>query len=283
MRAGYAALLGRPNSGRSTLLNSMTGRVVSPATPYPGTTRVPLSGIASPPGCQICLIDTPSTASGLPECLEWVDAACMVVDARTSGQTLDSPWSGEVRRAMSGRPLVLALSHVDCFPRSLWTALVNQAASRGGFDRVLVVCPPRGDGSDELAAALGAFMPSRGRLFPVGCTTLHSERFLVAEAIRTELYQVLPGEIASTTAVQIEEFSIRDGRTYVRANLVVSRHAFKGMVIGRRGQTLQRIVECSVEAAARLLGRSITPDLWVKVREAWNENRADLLEFGYVL
>ena len=125
-------------------------------------------------------------------------------------------------------------------------------------------------------------LPRRERLFPSGCSTPHSERFLVSEQIRTQLYGMLPPDVAASTAVQVEEFSFRDNKTYVRANILVARHSSKGMVIGRKGVTLQSISEHASAAAEALLGRAIYLDLWVKVREGWPERASDLMEFGYV-
>jgi GTPase Era involved in 16S rRNA processing len=211
-----------------------------------------------------------------------MDAAVVLADARRVEEHAWSPAAGKLREAFSGKPVILALTFVDYFPPALAGALVNQAGLPGGYDSVVAVCPPRGGGVKALLDAVAFRMPARRRLFPENCRTLHAERFLVAEAIRTELFNALSPEIASTTAVQIEEFSLRDTKTYVRANLYVSRHASKGVVIGRKGQNLQRITDLAASAAGTLTGRNIALDLWVKVRESWPENPHDLLEFGYV-
>jgi GTP-binding protein Era len=284
IHTGYAVIAGAANSGKSTLLNSLAGRTISPVTPQPGTTRVPLSGLCHGKTGQVCLIDTPPLPTALNlRLLDWMDAACLMVDARDLEGGLDSSEVRSLLDVFSKRPVVLALSHVDRFDRNLWQALLRQACLIHDFSAAVAVCPPRGTGNQELLEAVIRQLPLRRKLFPDSCTTLHSERFLVSEIIRTELFHVLPEEIASTTAVQIEEYSLRDAKTYVRANLLVSRHSFKGIVIGRRGQTLQRIVECAARGAESLLGKSVQPDLWVKVRESWPENPHDLLEFGYVI
>ena len=281
--AGYAAILGLANSGKSSLFNSLVDAEISPVTEHPGTTRVPLTGISDSPGGQVCFFDTPPLDSGPPrELLAWMDLACLLADARRIEADISSAPAVDSLRSFSGKPVILVLTHVDYFPVPLHRTLASQAARHGDFAAVRPVCGPSGSGVADLLKAVLMQLPARRRLFPEGCRTLHSERFLVSEMIRTQLFTVLPTDIASTTAVQIEEFSIRDGKTYVRANLHVSRHASKGMVIGRKGQTLQKIMDSTSAAAGSLLGHPLSLDLWVKVRESWPENPHDLLEFGYV-
>jgi len=286
INAGYLAIAGPANSGKSSLFNSLIGRTISPVTPGRGTTRLPLSGICHDPGSggQVCIIDTPPLASAMGlEIMGWMDAACLVIDATRLDEDLAAPVTEGFLDLFSGRPVLLCLTHVDHFPPGFRQALVNQACLARAFAGAHAICPPRGTGVPGLLRDILRSLPPRRMLFPEGCTTLHSERFLVSEVIRTELFRVLSEEIATATAVQIEEFSMRDSKTYVRANLIVSRHSYKGMVIGRRGQTLQKITDCAAKGAEALLERTVQPDLWVKVRESWPDNPHDLLEFGYVV
>lgn len=280
--AGYAAIAGSANSGKSSLFNSLVGVGLSPVTEHPGTTMVPLTGVHSSTAGQICFVDTPPLENGFdPDLLAWMDVVCLLADARRIDADISSELSTKLVRASSGKPVILVLTHVDYFPAGLHRALASQASRHGDFAGVCPACGPSGLGVPELRRSVLLQLPPRRQLFPSGCKTLHSERFLISELIRTQLFDVLPVDIASTTAVQIEEFSIRDSKTYVRANLHVSRHSSKGMVIGRKGQTLQRIMESTSASANTLLGRSVSLDLWVKVRESWPENPHDLLEFGY--
>jgi GTP-binding protein Era len=231
---------------------------------------------------QICFVDTPPLEKEEKlDIFDWMDLICLVLDTRNYSTHLGQ---GYVQRLLDriDCPLILVLTFPDYYPSQLRTALVSQVPLRQHFSTVITVCPPRGDGIESLLRAITARLPMREKLFPDDCGTLHSERFLVSEQIRKELYNIIPTEIASRTAVQVEEFSLRDDKTYVRANLHVARHLSKGVVIGRRGQTLQRIVAASTESTGRLLGRPVYIDLWVKVREGWPDNPRDLLEFGYV-
>ena len=280
--AGYVGITGPANSGKSTLFNVLCGNSLSPVTGFPGTTRLPLTGISVSRKSQICFVDTPPLEKEEHlEIFSWMDLICLVLDTRSFGTQIEqTSVTGLLDRTEC--PVILVLTFPDYYPATLRGALLSQVPSRQRFSAVISTCPPRGDGIRELHRAITSRLPLREKLFPEDCSTLHSERFLVSEQIRKELYNILPTEIASHTAVQVEEFSFRDGKTYVRANLHVARHVSKGVVIGRRGQTLQRIVQASTESTGELLEKRVYIDLWVKVREGWPENPKDLLEFGYV-
>ncbi|MBD3370840.1 hypothetical protein GF402_10845 [Candidatus Fermentibacteria bacterium] len=280
--SGYAGLVGPSNAGRSSLLNSMTGKTISPVNAKPGTTRVPLTGLCLGPGFQICLVDAPPIErTPQLEMYEWLDLVCLVLDARRLEEQLDMPGVKKICSSQE-RPLALALTFLDYFPKRLHGAFMNQATVRADFAAVFGVCPPTGKGVDRLRSWIIDRMPRREALFPDRCSSLHSERFLVSEQIRTQLYNFLPWQIADHTAVQVQEFSFRDGKTYVRANLHVAKHSSKGIVIGRKGLTLKSVAEEAGEQAERMLGRKVRLDLWVKVREGWPQTPEDLLEFGYV-
>ena len=282
-KSGYAGLIGFPNSGKSTILNNMTGKNISPVTYYPSTTRVPIAGLFNKQDIQICFIDTPPISLSLDlELINWLDICCFVVDARKLNSQLESKYTDILFEKFNDRPIILLLTFIDYFPPEINSALLNQAALQRNFTSMLSVCPPQKTGIQKIADTVSNRLPDRKEIFPSNCMTLHSERFLVSEQIRTQLYSLLPPEIANSTAVQIEEFSFRDGKTYVRANIHVSRHSSKGVVIGRSGKTLQNIVHQASDSIEELLGKEIFLDLWVKVRESWMDNPHSILEFGYV-
>ena len=178
--------------------------------------------------------------------------------------------------------IIFVPTFIDYFPAELHGAFTNQISMSVNYQEIVPVCAPCRQGIKRLRKVILKYIPKRGKLFPDGCTSLHSERFLVSEQIRISLFSVLPSEIASATAVQIEEFSIRDEKRYVRANLHVARHSNKGVVIGRKGAMLQDIADIASKGASRMIERPLYLDLWVKVRESWPENPDDLIEFGYV-
>ncbi len=283
LHSGYVAIAGLANSGKSSLINALTDRKISPSHVYKGTTRIPITSIYMTDDEQICFIDTPPLDFCEDKKLfSTVDAVCITMNTTEFSAQLKSRVLRNFASRVKPVPIVFVPTFIDYFPAELHGAFTNQISMSVDYQKIIPVCAPCGQGIKKLREVLLEFLPERGRLFPDGCTSLHSERFLVSEQIRISLFSVLPSEIASTTAVQIEEFSIRDEKRYVRANLHVARHSSKGVVIGRKGTMLQNIADIASVGASKIIERPLYLDLWVKVRELWPENIEDLIEFGYV-
>lgn len=283
IKSGYALIAGLANTGKSSLLNALVKRDISPAVPQPASTRMPITGICTPGNAQICFVDTPPLDSGYDlSIIEWVDVIVLLLDIGTFEDDLEKPVLKSFLDKVSDKPLILALGRSDYVKSEYHEAYLNKARYTNRFTSSITVNSPGGKGVEKLLDYVLENIPIRDRLFPRSITTLNSRRFLVAEQVRTQLFTLLPAEIAGETAVQVEETSQRDGKLYVRVNLIVSRASSKGMLIGRRGQTLERINELSAKSIEKFTGEQCRLDLWVKVREAWPENTKDMLEFGYV-
>lgn len=283
IKSGYALITGLANTGKSSLLNALVEKSISPAVPQPASTRMPITGICTPGNAQICFVDTPPLESGYDwSIVNWVDVIVLLLDIGTFQEDLEKPVLMQFLKQVEDRPVVLALGRSDYVKAEYREAYLNKARYTNRFTSCLTVIPPGGTGVEKLRDAVLENIPLRDRLFPRSISTLNSKRFLVAEQVRTQLFTLLPADIAGETAVQVEETSQRDGKLYVRINLIVSRASSKGMLIGRRGQTLERINELSAKSIEKFTGEHCRLDLWVKVREAWSENKKDMLEFGYV-
>jgi len=281
--SGYALVAGLSNTGKSSLLNALTETKISPVALQPASTRMPITAICTPGNAQICFVDTPPLESGYDwSIIDWVDVVVLVVDIKHFDRDLDKPVVKHFLRRAREKPVVLALGRSDFVQSEHRSAYVSRARHTNRFTDIVPVTPPLNYGIDKLKNAVLQNIPMRNRLFPRSINTLNSKRFLISEQIRTQLFSILPLDVAGETAVQVEETSQRDGRLYVRANLIVSRASSKGMLIGRKGQTLDRINRLSLDAIGEFTGEDCRLDLWVKVREAWPENKTDLLEFGYV-
>jgi len=283
IKSGYALLAGLTNTGKSSLLNALTETSISPTAPQPASTRMPITGICTPGNSQICFVDTPPLDGASDSSMvEWVDVVVMLLNIVTFEEDLQRPEVSGFLESAGERPLVLALGRNDYVKTEHREAYLNKARYTNRFNAAVTVNPLTGSGVKDLLNAVLASIPLRERLFPRSIKTLNSKRFLISEQIRASLFAALPPETAMETAVQIEETSLRDGKLYIRSNLIVSRASSKGMLIGRRGQTLERIGQLSTESIERYTGDRCRLDLWVKVREAWPENKTDMLEFGYV-
>ncbi|MCK5132255.1 MAG: 50S ribosome-binding GTPase [Candidatus Sabulitectum sp.] len=281
--SGYALVAGLSNTGKSSLLNALTETDISPVALQPASTRMPITAICTPGNAQICFVDTPPLESGYDwSIIDWVDVVVLVTDIKTFDRDLERPVVKHFLRRTNRTPVVLALGRSDFVKPKHRAAYVDRARYTNRFTGIVPVTPLLGFGITELMDAVLQNIPMRNRLFPRSIKTLNSRRFLISEQIRTQLFSLLPLEVAGETAVQVEETSQRDGRLYVRANLIVSRASSKGILIGRKGQTLEHINNLSTRAIGEFTGEECRLDLWVKVREAWTENKTDLLEFGYV-
>jgi len=300
-RAGFVAIVGRPNVGKSTLLNRLLGEHVAIVSARPQTTRTRILGVVHEEGAQIALFDTPGlhraesplnrrmveTALGT---LAEVDVALLLVEAGTGPDLRVDPgetvrWiTQEIRK--SGKPAVLGINKVDRVPRLTLLPVIE--AYRGLFDWAAVVpfSALTGENVDHLTRALGALLPeAEAPLFPEDVLTDQAERVLAAEYVREQAMELTRDEIPYALAVEVEEFdesSRREGGGLVRIGAVVwvERESQKAIVIGKGGSMLKRIGTRAREKLERLLGTKVFLRLTVKVEERWRERAASLKRLG---
>lgn len=281
LASGYVLITGPANTGKSSLFNALTGSTLSPVHHRPNTTRFPITGISCMDGAQACFIDSQPLENPVDD--NWFsscDVVILVVDARRFARDLETEQVRELFGVCRGMPVVVALGFGDHLPGDLRVPVALQAGYDLNAAGVVTVCPPLGMGIPGLRTLVAGLLPVREQLFPDGVPTLNSSRFLAAERIRVNLMSVLPEEVADTTAVQIEEYTRKNRKLYIRVNLLVSRHSDKGTVIGRKGQTLARIQKDSETLLEKLSGVQVQVEPWVKVREGWPDKPSDLMEFG---
>lgn len=303
-RAGHVAVLGRPNVGKSTLINALVGTKVSIVSPRPQTTRHRLLGIASFPEGQLALVDTPgihsdkgkATASAMHRmmnraargALEGVDAAVLVVRA---GQ-----WSDEDKLAYdalrgAGIPTVLAVNQVDRFPDK--TALLPYLKTVGEgreFVSLHPISALKRSGLPALTKALLALVPEQEALYPEDDITDKSQRFLAGELVREQLMRQLGAELPYATTVEIESFAEETVKRKgappqpmfrVGAVIWVEREGQKAIVIGKAGARLREIGSKARLQMERMFGVKVHLETWVRVRDGWSDDEAALKAFGY--
>jgi GTPase len=291
-RCGFVAVVGRPNVGKSTLVNALVGHKVSIVTSRPQTTRQRVIGVASGESSQLLFVDTPgmhrrerSTLNQLMNrsaqaSLADADVVLMVVEAER--------WTGEdddvlSRARETGRPVMLILNKVDRVrPRERLLPLLEEAAARGEFAAVVPVSAERGDNLDRLRTLLEAAVPEGPALFPPEQWSDRDERFHIAEIVREKLIRRLREELPYGLAVEIERIAESDqGRLEVGAVVWVEREAHKAIVIGKGGEMLKAAGKAArLELKARF-NRPVHLELWVKVREHWTDRDSDLRRLGY--
>ena len=289
-RCGFAALVGRPNVGKSTLLNALVGQKLSIVTPRPQTTRHRILGLVQLPNAQIAFVDTPGlhgqarralnkamnrTAAAA---LESADLVVFVVEALV--------WNADdelvlQRIARAGRPVLVAVNKVDrAKPRERLLPYLAELDRRHGFLALVPVSALKERNLDDLRTAIAAHLPVSAPLFPDGELTDRGIQFRIAEMIREKLTLELNQEVPYGIAVEVEKLAEEDGQLNVDAAIWVDREGQKPIVIGAKGERLKRVGTSARLALNGLLGRRLHINLWVKVRENWADNARALRELG---
>lgn len=289
-RCGYVALLGRPNAGKSTLLNQAVGAKVSIVTPKAQTTRFRISGIVMRGGDQIVLVDTPgifapkrrldrAMVAAAWEGVAGADLACLIVDAaKADPDDLAEPIEA---LAATGRPRWLILNKIDLLPRETLLPLAEILARQGGFAEVFMISALKRDGVDRLLDALAAAMPEGPHLYPEDELTDQTERMLAAELVREQIFLQLRDEVPYGASVETESFGERkDGSVRIDVTIYVARAGHKKIVLGEGGARIKSIGSRARRDLERQLERRVHLFLNVKERPGWDEEAARLRALG---
>lgn len=294
-RTGFVALVGRPNAGKSTLLNRIVGEKMAIVSPRPQTTRTRITGIKHLPAAQIVFVDTPglhaaSSRMGqlmhktIERALEDVDLVCLVADAtRAPGRDDDEVIE---RVAKSRVPVFACLNKVDLVsPRSRLLERIEAWRRRHAFAEIVPVSAMTGTNCDRLVHLVVAVMPERPPYFPADYLTDQPETFFVAEAIREKIFRLTHQEVPYACAVRVGELIERRNPSclYVRASIFVEHESQKAIVIGAGGVMLKRIGSLAREELERFFGIKVYLDLRVLVRRNWRTDEKALREFGFLL
>lgn len=293
MKSGYVALVGRPNVGKSTLLNALAGEDVSIATSKPETTRERISAVVTRDGAQVIFVDTPGIhrphaelgrfmVREAREAAEDADAVVLVADASEGevGISRDAP----VFEALDGltRPVILALNKVDRVrPKTVLLPLIEAYNKARHFDAVVPVIAARGDGIDRIFQECAERMPEGEPLFPPDALTDRPERYLAAERIREAVILETEQEVPYVSAVEIERFDETNPTLVIAATIHVERPGQKKIVIGAGGEKIRAIGERARHSIERMLGRKVFLELWVKVTPGWTRSPEALRRLGY--
>jgi GTP-binding protein Era len=286
-RAGFVAIIGAPNAGKSTLVNALVGQKVAIVSPKAQTTRSRLMGIALEGSAQILLVDTPGifeprrrldramvTAawSGAHD----ADLIVLVIDASERVRT-------EVLEGVERRehPLFLVLNKVDLVNKEKLLALAADLAERLDPKQVFMISATQGDGVPELKRALGDAMPQGPWLYPEDEVSDATDRMIAAELTREQVVNQLHQELPYATAVETEAWEDRsDGSTVIKQQILVERDSQKAIVIGKAGRRLKAIGAAARAEIAQHLGRPVHLFLHVKVNPRWDEDRGLYREIG---
>jgi len=288
---GFAAIVGRPNVGKSTLLNALLKRKVSIVSPKPQTTRHRILGILTTPSAQIIFVDTPGLHAGggramnrhmnraALNSLNDADVNLFVVEALR--------WMDEDQRVLEqlvqrGLPIVLVVNKVDkVFPKERLLPYIEEISKRALFAEIVPMSGLKGSNVDGLPDTLARYLPESPPHFPLDQVTDRSDQFQASEIVREKLTWRLHQELPYGLTVGIERFEEEEGRLMVNAVIWVERAGQKAIVIGQGGEQLKEVGRSARLEMNEIFKRPVHLELWVKVKENWSDNENALRQLGY--
>jgi GTP-binding protein Era len=288
--SGYIAIVGRPNVGKSTLLNRLVGEKISIVSRKAQTTRHRITGILTTAGAQFVFVDTPgfqtrfanalnrSMNRGVTQTLADVDLVLFVVEAGR----FDAQDKAVLKLLPADRPVILVVNKTDQLrDRQALLPFLAEVAAAHDFAAVVPVSAAKGKQTDELLAEARKHLPNDGLLFDEDELTDKSERFLAAEYVREKLFRLLGDELPYSTTVEIEKFEVEGKLRRIFAAVVVDRDSHKAIVIGKNGESLKRIASEARQDMERLFGGKVYLEVWVKVKSGWADDERLLKSLGY--
>jgi len=291
LKSGYVAIVGKPNVGKSTILNRLVGEDLSVVTPKPETTRNNILGTLTTEGGQVNFIDTPGvhiphTLLGkhmvrqAKEALQEADLVLAVTVAKRSFDANDLALFDAVRAA--GKSSILLINKVDLVDKRLILPLIEKCSQTGIFRDYIPISAKCGDNMKVLSEKIFELLPEGPKLFPDDYLTDKPQRFFLSETIRKYVLNFTREEIPHSVAVLIEEMKTKPKKiTHIQATIFVERPSQKAIVIGKRGQMLKSVGEAARKDIEKQLGMKVFLELWVKVYKNWRHDPRAVKMLGY--
>ncbi len=290
-KSGFATVIGRPNVGKSTLINSLIGQKVVIMSDKPQTTRNKIMCVLTLEDAQILFIDTPGIhkpkhklgeymVQAAQSTLQEVDVVIYVVDVTESFGKGEEYILEHLKKIKS--PVILAINKIDRVAKEKLLSAIADYSRLYDFAAIVPISATQNINTTELVAEIKKYLEPGPKYFPDDMITDQPERLVVAEMIREKILHVTEEEIPHSIAVDIEEMATRNNQdVYIRAIVYVERDSQKGIVIGAQGKLLKQIGSSARKDIERLLGSKIFLDLWVKVKKDWRNREGVLKSFGY--
>ncbi len=297
MKSGFIGIIGRPNVGKSTLLNSVLGEKIAITSSKPQTTRNRITGIytdleaGNGEGLQMIFLDTPGIhkprtklGSAINETAvntaKGVDVILLIIDG-TKGFGSGDKMLVEMLEGIEGTPLMLAINKMDLMTPDAYLELYNQYDAMGLFDDIYGTSALTGANVPELVEALSKYMNDGPMYYPEDMATDHPERFIVSEIIREKLLNYLKDEVPHGIFVEIESFEEHERITDISAVIYCEKKSHKGIIIGKEGKKLKGVGKAARLDIENLLGTKVFLSLYVKVKENWRDSDRIIRNFGY--
>jgi GTP-binding protein Era len=290
---GYLAVVGRPNVGKSTLVNRLVGARVSITSKKAQTTRHRIHGVLTSGSCQFIFVDTPGFQTmhknalnrmmnrSVSQSLADVDIVLMVIEAGRWGSG-DRSLLPQLPAPGSGRSVMLVINKIDRLAdKKALLPFIQKVAAEYPFAEIIPLSAESGAGVDQLLATAGKYLPVAEAIFSADDITDRSERFLAAELLREKLFRNLGEELPYGIAVEIEKFETEGDLRRIFAAVIVDKEAHKAMVIGKGGERLKRISSDARRDMERLFGGKVWLETWVKIKSGWADDERALRSLGY--
>lgn len=290
MRSGFVALAGRPNAGKSTLINSLIGEKVAIVSSKPQTTRSEIRGIYTDEECQIIFTDTPGIHKPkfrlesrmnkeAADVIQGVDLIYLVVDASVPYAKGDEFVLNMVKN--TGLPVFLVLNKMDKMQPEKIVKVIQQWQERYDFAEYFPLSAKFGRSFEDLIKTTRKYLPEGDLLYPAEMTSDGAENFRIAELIREKILTQTEDEVPHASAVLIENKEFKKDKVYIQAMILVERDSQKGIMIGKQGQMLKKIGSLAREDIEKLLGKNVFLELFVRVENEWRSRDARITEYGY--
>jgi len=290
LKSGTIAIVGRPNVGKSTLLNRLIGEKISIVSRKAQTTRHRIMGILTRPDAQFVFVDTPGFQTkhtnalnrtmnrGVTQALAEVDVVIFVLDA----DHFDERDKAVIRLLPAERPVILAVNKIDQIKdKTKLLPILAKLAEQFAFAAIVPISAAKGNQLDDLLTETRKHLPNDELLFGEDEITDKSEKFIASEYIREKLFRLIGDELPYAATVEIEKFEIDGALRRISAAIVVDRQAHKGIVIGKGGETLKRIASEARQDMERLFDGKVFLEVFVKVKSGWNDDERLLKSLGY--
>lgn len=289
LKCGYVALIGKPNVGKSTLLNCILGQKISIVSEKPQTTRNRIIGIKNLPNAQIIFVDTPGIhkprhklgefmVKQSYEAIQMVDVIVFMVEPE---QPAEAEFSIIEKFKKIDKPVILVINKIDTVPKQSLLPLIDQYKDIFSFKEIIPISALKSDGVDRLIERVIFYLPSSPKLYPEDMITDQAERFMVAEFIREKIIKYTEEEVPYSVAVEIERWEETEKLIVIGANIYVEREGQKVIIIGKKGERLKKIATEARLDIEKFLGTKVFLEVWVKVKKKWRQRDAILKSLGY--
>lgn len=293
-RSGFACLAGRPNVGKSTLLNTILGKKIAIVSEKPQTTRNRILGVKDIKEGQIVFLDTPGIHQPLHKLNEYmveaakraiteVDVIVLMIDGKRGITEEDELAISQVFLLAGSKPVMGVVNKMDLLEKQRWREREKELSQLADFAEVLSLSALTGRGVEYLINSLLELLPAGPAYYPSEMLTDQPEAFFIAEIIREKIYKLTRKEIPYSVAVVVEDIKEKGNLLVVEATVFVEHGSQKGIIIGEKGRMLKRIGELARLELEELLGVKVYLSLWVKVKERWRKREEVLRELGYRL